>query len=49
MTRAWCIVMRSGMEHCEEKGNGALCRKVLWIIVMTEVMEHCDEKRHGAL
>ena len=49
LTRAWCIVMTSGMEHCDEKGTIAVCGKGTWIIVLTRVMELCSDKGHGAL
>ena len=49
---AWSIVITGLLEHCEEKGNGALWLQGhgktwwqgSWNIVMTGVMEHCDGK-----
>ncbi len=40
MTRAWSIVMKGDMEHCDEWARN---------IVMTWVMEHCDDKCHAIL
>ena len=37
------------MEHCDDRGQGALWGKGLWGMVITGVKEHCDERGHGTL